>query len=369
MQPAPLPLPHLTRLVAAAALAVALSLLTGCGYGKNRPHSAAAAGPPAHGPALSVKTVRIGYFANLTHATALVGLERGFFARELKGTAISPRVFNAGPAAIEALGARSVDIAWTGPSPAVNGYLKSGGDALRIVAGSASGGVRLVVNPDRIHSLAEVKGKRIATPQLGNTQDVAFLHWAAGRGWKIDPATGRGDVSVVRSDNRVTVDAYRSGSVDGAWVPEPTASLLVAQGARALLDEADLWPGHRFVTTNVIVSRTFLADHPDVVDAVVRGTVATNTWISAHPGQAEAAANARLKRLTGRALPARVLDRAWHGITFTDDPLAATLRAQARHAVRAGLLKSADLDGIYDLGPLNRALRAAGLPPVTEGPP
>ncbi|MFC9503176.1 ABC transporter substrate-binding protein [Streptomyces sp. NPDC057002] len=370
MRLAPLPSVPLTRLVAAAvALTVALSLLAGCGYGKNRPVTADAAGAPAGGPKLSVDTVRIGYLPNLTHATALVGLERGFFARELKGTALAPRSFNAGPAVIEALNAGSVDIAWTGPSPAINGYLRSGGDALRIVAGAASGGVRLVVNPDRVRSLNEVKGKRIATPQLGNTQDVAFLHWAASRGWKIDPATGRGDVSLVRTDNRVTVDAFRSGSLDGAWVPEPTASILVAEGARVLLDEADLWPGRRFVTTNVIVSPRFLAKHRDVVDAVVRASVAANAWIADHSEEARTAAGAHLKRLTGQALPAAVLDAAWKGITFTNDPLAPTLRAQARHAARLRLLESADLTGIYDLGPLKRALRSAGLPPVTDDAP
>ncbi|MDQ0752809.1 NitT/TauT family transport system substrate-binding protein [Streptomyces africanus] len=366
MRSAPLPLPPLTRLLAAVALAIALSLLAGCGYGKNRPIAADAAGPPARGPKLSVDTVRIGYLPNITHATALIGLERGFFARELKGTAVAPRTFGSGPTAIEALNAGSVDIAWTGPSPAINGFLRSGGDALRIVAGSASGGVRLVVNPDRIRSLNEVKGKRIATPQVGNTQDVAFLHWAASRGWKIDPATGRGDVSLVRSDNRVTVDAYRSGSLDGAWVPEPTASMLVAEGARVLLDEADLWPGRRFTTTNVIVSPTFLAKHRDVVDAVVRASVAATTWMAAHPREARTAAGAHLERLTGKALPAAVLDAAWQGVTFTNDPLPPTLRAQARHAARLHLLASDDLTGIYDLGPLNRALRSAGLPPVEE---
>ncbi|MGK5691689.1 ABC transporter substrate-binding protein [Streptomyces sp. URMC 128] len=366
MRSAPLPLPPLARLVAAVALAFALSLLAGCGYGKNRPIAAGAAAAPARGPALSVDTVRIGYLPNITHATAFVGLERGFFARELKGTAVAPRTFGSGPTAIEALNAGSVDIAWTGPSPAINGFLRSGGDALRIVAGSASGGVRLVVNPDRIRSLNEVKGKRIATPQVGNTQDVAFLHWAASRGWKIDPATGRGDVSLVRSDNRVTVDAYRSGSLDGAWVPEPTASLLVAEGARVLLDEADLWPGRRFVTTNVIVSPTFLAKHRDVVDAVVRASVAANTWIAAHPREARTAAGAHLERLTGKALPAAVLDAAWQEVAFTNDPLPMTLRAQARHAARLHLLASDDLRGIYDLGPLNRALRSAGLPPVED---
>jgi NitT/TauT family transport system substrate-binding protein len=184
-------------------------------------------------------------------------------------------VFNAGPSEIEALNSGSVDIGWIGPSPAINGYTKADGRNLRIIGGSASGGVKLVVNPKKIRTLDDVKGKRIATPQLGNTQDVAFLNWIAERGWKVDAESGKGDVSVVRTDNKVTPDAYRSGSVDGAWVPEPTASKLVAEGAKVLLDEADLWPDKKFVITNVIVSQKFLKEHPDVVEAVLRGSVRT----------------------------------------------------------------------------------------------
>ncbi|MYS28388.1 ABC transporter substrate-binding protein, partial [Streptomyces sp. SID7804] len=214
------PLAALRTLAALAALPL---LLTACGYGSQatddeRP--AAAAG----GKKLSAAEVRIGYFPNLTHATALVGVQEGLFQKELGGTTIKTSTFNAGPSEIEALNAGSIDIGWIGPSPAINGYTKSGGRNLRIVGGSASGGVKLVVDPEKIKSLKDVKGKKIATPQLGNTQDVAFLNWIADQGWKVDAQSGKGDVSVVRTDNKVTPDAYRSGSVDGAWVPEPTAS-------------------------------------------------------------------------------------------------------------------------------------------------
>ncbi|NEC92947.1 ABC transporter substrate-binding protein, partial [Streptomyces sp. SID12501] len=186
----------------------------------------------------------------------LVGVREGLIQRELGGTALKTVTFNAGPAEIEALNAGAVDIGFIGPSPAVNGYVKSKGSNLRIISGSASGGVKLVVNPERVKTLDDLKGRRIATPQLGNTQDVALLNWISARGWKVDAASGRGDVSVVRTDNTITPDAYRSGAVDGAWVPEPTASKLVAEGGRVLLDERDLWPGGRFVITNVIVSQT-----------------------------------------------------------------------------------------------------------------
>ncbi|MEU9946652.1 aliphatic sulfonate ABC transporter substrate-binding protein [Streptomyces lavendulae] len=355
----------------AAALLLLLAALTSCGYGSRADQVPAAAQAPAGGAGakLSAGSVTLGYFPNLTHATALVGVREGLIQRELGGTALKTTTFNAGPAEVEALNAGSVDIAFIGPSPAVNGYVKSKGRNLRIVSGSASGGVKLVVNPVRIKTLDDLKGKRIATPQLGNTQDVAFLNWAATRGWKVDAASGKGDVSVVRTNNTITPDAYRSGSVDGAWVPEPTASKLVAEGATVLLDESDLWPDGKFVITNVVVSQEFLKAHPDVVEAVLRGTVKTNEWINAHRDEAKASANAALKTLSGKELEPEVIDRAWPGIVVTDDPLAATLRAQADHAVAAGLLERPDLTGIYDLGPLGKVLGSLHRPPVTPPGP
>ncbi|MFD0317999.1 aliphatic sulfonate ABC transporter substrate-binding protein [Streptomyces flavalbus] len=357
--------PALRRALAVLAVLPLLALAAACGYGSQAvedTEGAVAGAAKVDG----LDSVRIGYFGNLTHATALVGRQQGLFQQELGGTEAEYATFNAGPSEIEALNSGSVDIGWIGPSPAVNGYVKAGGKNLRIVSGSASGGVKLVVDPEKIRSLKDVKGKRIATPQLGNTQDVAFLNWIAEQGWKVDAESGKGDVSVVRSDNKVTPDLYRSGSVDGAWVPEPTASKLVAEGAKVLLDEAGLWPDKRFVITNVIVSQSFLKEHPKAVEAVLRASVKTNRWIVAHPEEAKAAANAQLARDTGKALPAEVLDPAWKSIAFLDDPLAATLDAQADHAVKAGLLEQPDLDGIYDLAPLNKVLKAEGEPTVDD---
>ncbi|MFE6332476.1 aliphatic sulfonate ABC transporter substrate-binding protein [Streptomyces sp. NPDC057798] len=357
-------IPALRRTLAVLAV-LPLLALAACGYGSQAVENTEHAIPGA-AKVDGLDSVRIGYFGNLTHATALVGRHEGIFQKELGGTTAKYAAFNAGPSEIEALNSGSIDIGWIGPSPAINGYVKADGKNLRIISGSASGGVKLVVNPERIRSVKDVEGKRIATPQLGNTQDVAFLNWAAEQGWKVDAESGEGDVSVVRSDNKVTPDLYRSGSVDGAWVPEPTASKLVAEGGKVLLDEADLWPGKKFVITNVIVSQSFLEEHPKAVEAVLRASVETNRWINAHPDEAKAAANAQLAADTGKALPAEVIDRAWPSIRFTDDPLAATLDAQARHAVEAGLLERPDLSGIYDLTPLNRVLGAEGAPEADD---
>ncbi|MFI6937865.1 ABC transporter substrate-binding protein [Streptomyces sp. NPDC050418] len=349
-----------TSLRTFAAIAALPLVLTACGYGSNAADDDKKTEVAANAKKLSADEVRIGYFPNLTHATALVGVQEGLLQKELGGTEIKPATFNAGPSEIEALNAGSIDIGFIGPSPSINGYTKSGGQNLRIISGSASGGVKLVVNPDKIKTLDDLKGKKIATPQLGNTQDVAFLNWIAEKGWKADAQSGKGDVSVVRTDNKITPNAYKSGSIDGAWVPEPTASKLVSEGAKVLLDESTLWPDNKFVITNIIVSQSFLKEHPDVVEAVLRGSVKTNAWINANPDEAKASANAALKELSGKELPAEVIDPAWKSITFLDDPLAATLDVQAQHAVKAGLLDQPDLKGIYDLTPLNKILKAAG---------
>ncbi|MES5818676.1 aliphatic sulfonate ABC transporter substrate-binding protein [Streptomyces sp. RG80] len=350
------------------AVIAALPLLTlaACGYGSEAKDDGAVKVAAGAKKIDGLDSVRIGYFGNLTHATALVGKQKGFFQKSLGGTEAKYQVFNAGPSEIEALNSDSIDIGWIGPSPAINGYTASKGKNLRIIGGSASGGVKLVVNPDKIKSLKDVKGKKIATPQLGNTQDVAFLNWIAEQGWKVDAQSGKGDVSVVRTDNKITPDAYKSGSIDGAWVPEPTASKLVAEGAKVLLDESSLWPDKKFVITNIIVRQEFLKDHPKAVEAVLKAAVETNKWINANSDEAKAAANKQLGIDSGKELPADVLDPAWKSIQITDDPLAATLNTEAEHAVKAGLLENPLLKGIYDLTLLNKVLKAEGASTVDD---
>ncbi|WP_405850284.1 aliphatic sulfonate ABC transporter substrate-binding protein [Streptomyces niveus] len=354
-------------LAAVAALPLLAVVLGACGYGSESDAKDDKVAPAAEGEKIGgLGEVKIGYFANITHATALVGLQEGLIQKELGGTKIKPQVFNAGPSEIEALNAGAIDIGWIGPSPSINGFTKSKGQNLRIISGSASGGVSLVVNPKKIKSLDDLKGKRIATPQLGNTQDVALLNYLSDKGLKVDTNTGKGDVTVIRQDNKQIPASFESGSLDGAWVPEPTASKLVAGGGSVLLDEKKLWKDGKFVITNVIVSQKFLKEHPDVVEAVLRGSVKTNAWINANPDEAEAAANAKLKADSGAALPPEVIDPAWKNVDITDDPLASTLSVSSEHAVKAGLLEDPLLDGIYDLAPLNKVLKAEGKPAIDD---
>ncbi|WP_324786802.1 aliphatic sulfonate ABC transporter substrate-binding protein [Streptomyces sp. H51] len=361
-----MPATHAVRRRFAVMAVLPLLALAACGYGSQAKDDDTAKVAAGAEKTDGLDSVRIGYFGNLTHATALVGRRQGIFQKELGATKAEYATFNAGPSEIEALNSGSIDIGWIGPSPAINGWTKSNGKSLRIIGGSASGGVKLVVNPKKVTSLKDVKGKKIATPQLGNTQDVAFLNWIADQGWKVDAQSGKGDVTVVRSDNKVTPDAFEAGSVDGAWVPEPTASKLVAEGGKVLLDEATLWPDKKFVITNIIVRQSFLEKHPKAVEAVLKASVETNKWIAANPDKAKAAANKQLEADSGKALPAAVLDPAWESIRITDDPLAATLNTEAAHAVKAGLLEKPDLKGIYDLTLLNKVLKAEGASTVDD---
>ncbi|MEU7488392.1 aliphatic sulfonate ABC transporter substrate-binding protein [Streptomyces sp. NPDC042319] len=352
-------------LAAAAAVPLLIGALGACGYGSKAPKSTeavAAKGPKTDG----LDAVKIGYFGNVTHATPMVDRQKGFIQQELGGTQVKPYIFNAGPSEIEALNSGTIDIGWIGPSPAINGYVQSHGNNLKIIGGSASGGVSLVVNPKKIKSLKDLKGKRIASPQLGNTQDVALLNYLREKGYRVDPDTGKGEVGVFRQDNKEIPNTFRQGGVDGAWVPEPTAAKLVAQGGRTLLDEKQLWKDGKFVITNIIVRKQFLEEHPKAVEAVLRGSVRTNDWIKGHPGEAARAVNTSLgdPKVSGTRLPDQVLHNAFRNVQVTDDPLASTLKDEAQHAVKAGLLKKPDLNGIYDLRLLNKVLKAEGRPPV-----
>jgi NitT/TauT family transport system substrate-binding protein len=309
-------------------------------------------------------TLRLGYFPNITHATALVGVDEGIFAAKLRsGVTLETTTFNAGPAAVEALFAGAIDATYIGPNPAINAYVKSKGEAVRIVSGATSGGSFLVVRPG-IASAAALTGTTLATPQLGNTQDVALRTWLAQNGLKTD-TNGGGDVSIKPQDNAQTLDAFKAKAIDGAWVPEPWATRLVREGgARVLVDERTLWPGGKYATTVLLVRTAFMKDHPDVVRRLVEGQVAANDAVAKDPARAQKAANDQIEKITGKRLSNAVLASAWKNLTFTDDPVASSLTTSAANATTLGLLDPVDLKGIFDLTMLDQALAAAGEPTV-----
>ncbi|MEY9908417.1 NitT/TauT family transport system substrate-binding protein [Catenulispora sp. MAP12-49] len=310
--------------------------------------------------------LRLGYFANVTHASAVVGVAHGDFAKALGSTKLTTQLYNAGPAEMTALLGGQLDAAYVGPSSALSAFVTSHGQALRIVAGATTGGAELVVKPS-IGSAADLKGKVLATPQKGNTQDVALRYWLKQNGLTAN-ADGTGDVSVDPQDNATTLDQFKAGHIDGAWLPEPWASRMVLEaGAKVLVDERSLWPNGQFATTNLVVSTTFLNAHPDTVKALIDGQIAANQWITADPADAQKLVNDQLKALTGKALSAAEIQRAFTEQQVTDDPNASTLQASSDHAVAVSLLKKTDLHGIFDLTLLNTELAKDGLATASDG--
>jgi NitT/TauT family transport system substrate-binding protein len=322
-----------------------------------------ATGAPQAGGAVNL---RLGYFPNLTHAPALVGVTRGMFASALGANVhLNTQAFNAGPAEIEAILGGALDAGFIGPSPAINAYVKTKGEAIRIVAGAASGGASLVVRPAAgIDSAAGLRGKTIATPQLGNTQDVALRAYLLDNGLKTD-AQGGGDTRVVPTENATILQLFRQGQIDGAWVPEPWASRLVLEaGGRVLVDERTLWPDGNFATTDLIVSKRFLDAHPDTVKALIGAELDAIDWIEKNPAEARIAVNDALLAMTQKKLAPATLDEAWKHLSFTADPLAETLKREGANAKRVGLVHDTDLSNILDLRPLNEVLAARGRPRV-----
>jgi NitT/TauT family transport system substrate-binding protein len=311
----------------------------------------------------SPTTVRLGYFPNVTHATALVGVESGIFRSALSDNALEVKTFNAGPAAVEALFSGALDATYIGPNPAINAHVQSGGEAIRIISGATSGGASLVVRPS-INGPADLKGKKLASPQRGGTQDVALRHWLKGNNLKAD-LQGGGDVSIVPQENAQTLETFRSGQIDGAWVPEPWATRLVQEGGgKVLVDERTLWPEGRFVTTHLVVRTKFLKEHPDAVRRLVEGQVQANELVNGNPAEAQRLVNQSIAGLTGKGIPQAVLEASWKNLEFTNDPIARSLTVSADHAHDVGLLDKISLKGIYDLTRLNQVLKTANQPEV-----
>src|SRR2546421_4179267 len=228
-------------------------------------------------------TLRLGYFPNLTHAVALVGVARGTFKDALgPNVPLETKTFNAGPALIEALFANDIDIGYVGPNPAINGYTKSNGAALRIIAGASSGGALFVVRPGaHIQSPKDLANKKLATPQVGGTQDVALRYYLQQHG--LQTADKGGNVQIIPTDNPNILSLFQQGKIDGAWVPEPWATRLVVEGkGKIFVDERSLWPDGRFVTTNIVVRTAFLNQHADIVNKFLQADVETVGYIQAN---------------------------------------------------------------------------------------
>jgi NitT/TauT family transport system substrate-binding protein len=302
--------------------------------------------------------LRLGFFPNITHGQALVGHVEGEFARALGPTKLEVKQFNAGPSAMEALSAGSLDASYVGPGPAINTYLK-GGKELRIIAGAASGGAVLVTRTAR--SAQELKGKRVATPQLGNTQDIALRTWLGQQGLAI---AGSGEVrpdavSVTPLANPDILAQFQRGELEGAWVPEPWGARLVREGGgQVLLDERTLWPGGRFPTTVLVTTRKVLETRREELKRLLRAHLSLSGRWETDPKGFARAVNTAFAQVAGKPLPDATLQEAFGRLNPSLDPLPQALEANARHAQALGFLPSADIAGIVDTSLLDE-VRAA----------
>ena len=310
--------------------------------------------------AMAQTVIRVGHFPNITHGQALLGRANGAFEKALGPQAsVQWKAFNAGPAVIEALYAGELDLAYIGPSPAITGYVRSQGDTLRVIAGATSGGAALVVRADSgIQKPEDFHGKKVASPQFGNTQDIALRDWLSKHGLK--PRERGGDVQITPIANPDQLTLFLRKQLDAAWAPEPWAARLIHEaGGKLLVDERNEWPNGQFASALVIVSRKFLDQHPALVKRWLEIHVDITNSINANKTDAKRQINAEIARETGKALPDAVIDDAFSRLEFTVDPVRSSVQTSARHAADFGLLggKSPDLSGLFDLTLLNQVLK------------
>jgi NitT/TauT family transport system substrate-binding protein len=347
------------RVTAAAMVGAALLLAAGCSSSSSSSSDPAATSGSTASAAAAPVTVRLGFLENITHASALIALKEGYFTSALgsAGT-LSPTAFSTGTEETTAILAGQLDAAYVGPNPAINAWQKSGGTAIKIVSGAATGGASVVVAKG-ITSASQLKGKTLATPSLGNTQDVALRYWLRQNGIATT-ATGGGDAFIKpTTPNSAAVLEFKSGQIAGGSEPAPYDIEMVSDGGTVLFSE----PG---VTTLLVVTQSFLSAHPAIVSDLIKAQVQANNFIKSNPTAAEADANAELASYTGKPLKPSLVAAAFKEITFTNDPDESSLTTDASQAVSLGLLKPVNLSGIFDLTPLNQALAAAGQPQVSS---
>jgi NitT/TauT family transport system substrate-binding protein len=302
--------------------------------------------------------LRIGYFPNINHAQAVIGLGNGDFQKALDSVKVETQIFSAGPSAIEALFANQIDVAYVGPNPAINGYIKSDGQALRIISGAASGGAVFVIRNDaQINSIDDFAGKKFASPQLGNTQDVALRAYLLANGYKTTESGG--NVEVIPAKNPDILTLILKKEIDGAWVPEPWGAKIIKEtNSRIFLDERDLWPEGKFVTALIIANTKYLQNHPDVIKKLLAAHVEKTQWINQNKEESFNIFNTELEKITGKTIPIDELQESFSRMEITYDPIKESLFKSANDAFDIGFLGDdrPDLSGIYDLKLLNQVL-------------
>jgi NitT/TauT family transport system substrate-binding protein len=344
-------------LAAVAAVGVA-ALAAGC---------ASSSASSGSGDSTAKVVLRLGFLENITHSSALVGIKEGFFTKNLgKNVTLKLYPFSTGTEEATALLAGQLDAAYVGPNPAIKAWQTSGGKLIRVISGSASGGAELVVKKG-ITKASQLKGQKLASPSLGNTQDVSMRYWLKQQGLTTT-STGGGDVPITPiTPNSDAVLAFEAGKIAGGWEPAPYDAEMIADGGHALVNEASLWPNGQFVTTELVATQSYISQNPTVISDLLKGQIEANSFIASNKAAAETAANSELATLSGKSLKTPILQAAFAQVTFTNDPIASSLITDAAHAVAVGLLSPVkNLSAIYDLGPLNKLLAADGQSQVSS---
>jgi NitT/TauT family transport system substrate-binding protein len=307
----------------------------------------------------NTNVLRLGYFPNINHAQAVIGVGNGDYQNALGDVKIESQVFNAGPSAIEALVANRIDVAYVGPNPAINGYLKSDGQALKIISGVSSGGAVFVIRNDSgINNVHDFAGKKFASPQLGNTQDVALRSYLLTNGYKT--SENGGSVTIIPANTADIVTMMTKKDIDGAWVPEPWGTILAKQAnARIFVDERDLWPNGKFATALIVVRTDYLNSHPDVIQKLLEAHVKETMWINNNKDESIKIFNDQILKLTGKTIPTDVISEALSRMELTYDPVKSSIDKSANDAFSLGFLgdKKPDLSNIFDLTILNKVLQ------------
>jgi NitT/TauT family transport system substrate-binding protein len=347
-------------LTGAVTVAGGALLIAGCSSSSSSSSSApsTASSGTASAAAAAPVTVRLGFLANITHAPALIALKDGYFKQALGSAgSVAPTVYSSGTEETTAILAGQLDAAYVGPNPAINAWEKSGGTSIKVVSGVATGGAQIVVKSS-ISGAAQLKGDSLATPSLGNTQDVALRYYLKQNGLTTT-ATGGGDVLVKpTTPNSDAVQEFESGQIAGASEPAPYDVEMVKDGGKVLLSE----PGS---TTLLMVTQSFLSAHPAIVDDLLKANLQALDLIKSNPTQAEADADAEYASYTGKAIKSSLVAASFKQIDFTADPDESSIATDASQAVSLGLLKEpVSLTGMYDLTELNSLLTAAGQPTV-----
>lgn len=308
--------------------------------------------------------MRLGYFPNITHAQALVGVSNKIFQKHLGEVLLETKVFNAGPSAIEALFAGALDVVYVGPNPAINAYVKSKG-AFKIISGSCLGGASLVVRKDSgINDVGDFNGKKIATPQMGNTQDIAARIWLRKNRLKLADKGGTVQLLPIANSDQLTL--FLKKELDAAWTVAPwTHRLIQEANGKIFMKEENLWKeltGGQYATVVLLASESFLKAHPEIIKKLLEAHMETTDFLKFHPKEAKELVNQELKRLTGKSLKPQVFEDSFKEIEFTLEPAKASIFKQAQWSFQEGFLgkEEPELSNLFDFSILNECLKEKG---------